>query len=51
MTSRRMTPREQELADFPAIVLLQEAVALYSEGAVRTSWYFLLVWASIGGDK
>lgn len=51
MTKRRMTPREQELADFPALVLLQEAVALYAEGAVRTSWYFLLVWASIGGDK
>jgi hypothetical protein len=45
-----MTPREQELADFPFFLLLQEAVALYEEGAIRTSWYFLLVWASIGGE-
>jgi hypothetical protein len=44
-----MTPREQELYDFPALMLLQESVQLFEEGHVRTSWYFLILWATIGG--
>jgi len=44
-----VTPREQELYDYPALILLQEARDLYNEGFERTSWYMLLVWARIGG--
>jgi len=46
---RQMTSRELELADWPVLMLLQEAVDLYNEGATRTSFYFLILWARIGG--
>ena len=45
----RLTDREQELYDFPLMFLLQEAVDLQQMGMEKTSWYFLLLWASLGG--
>ncbi len=42
-----MTPREQELWDYPLLMLMQEAVYLFNEGRLRTSWYFLLLHAEL----